>query len=559
MAKKAKKKVMATKTTKKRTTKKPTIIKKQNKRLAIFVILFALIGLITLLISHAETITQNMVVLPRYDTYVQSGAKANTNLNDTNTLLNSSVQGGCNKQITHECVSTVDNRTYIRFDVKTLPAGYHIKSAAMRLWATNSSPVGGIIYSTKNNWNETTLTWNNQPGATSDPLSFNGPAVAGQWLEFKLPTTKIDFGLSNSFVIQNNQQDPAGYDSRETTHAPRLALVLEKDTNNTPPPPPPPPLSGSPCEKTANTKALASFADYARLPGDQEVVVPNGTYKGLGTVTTAHAATGGACKGWLVLKAATQGGVTVDLSGSDTGLTLDGASRIMFVGFKFIKGSIHASGPDLTFWYNDMTFFQKTTDKNSSTERYAEMYSLGYSKARVLYLEGPRTRVYGTDLHNACSTMFTRDNLRDFTFQGSHAYMIGPTMEQGGNISVQCHANAIGSEQNHQYNLQFLDSVFEGRLEMESADATDSDFTVTNSWFTNSDGAGVHTSTSYHGTCHLSNLYGWNNTGQNFLFESGTNCKASDSLHNSAPAAGTTSPDAAWKAANPYESWDNFL
>src|SRR5262249_14662794 len=156
------------------------------------------------------------------------------------------------------------------------------------------------------------------------------------------------------------------------------------------------------CANTATTKTHTSFVDYANEAGDQTVIVPNGTYKGLGTATHSRGATSGPCKGWLVLKAQTQGGVTIDLSGSDTGLTLQ-SGRIMFIGFKFIKGSVHASASDVTFWYDDMSFFQTTHASNSPDARTAEMQSYGYSRPRVVYPEAARTRVLGSELHNACS------------------------------------------------------------------------------------------------------------------------------------------------------------
>src|SRR2546429_195751 len=86
----------------------------------------------------------------------------------------------------------------------------------------------------------------------------------------------------------------------------------------------------------ARSTISVSMAVCVNGPGDQAVTVPSGTYTG-GTVNTAHPATAGPYKGWLVLVAQTRGGVTVDLS--TTNLTLGpSTSRVLFVGFKFVNG-----------------------------------------------------------------------------------------------------------------------------------------------------------------------------------------------------------------------------
>src|SRR5436190_12248317 len=105
----------------------------------------------------------------------------------------------------------------------------------------------------------------------------------------------------------------------------------------------------------AHAGTPSSVTDLASLPGDQVVVVPNGTYKGGGTVNAPHPATSGPYKGWLVLVAETKGGVTVDMSTSN--LTLGPTtSRVLFVGFKFINGMFIIQGDDIAFWYTEHSF-----------------------------------------------------------------------------------------------------------------------------------------------------------------------------------------------------------
>ena len=104
--------------------------------------------------------------------------------------------------------------------------------------------------------------------------------------------------------------------------------------------------AGPPAHAAApNAKSIVSFIN---LSGGQEVIVPNGVYTG-GTVAAPHA-------DWLVLRAATPGGVVVDLR--DTGLKLnDGTSNVVFVGFTFVNGTVQLAGVhDVHFWYCDFSF-----------------------------------------------------------------------------------------------------------------------------------------------------------------------------------------------------------
>jgi hypothetical protein len=98
----------------------------------------------------------------------------------------------------------------------------------------------------------------------------------------------------------------------------------------------------------AGATARPSIIPFVAGPGGREVVVPNGTYVG-GAIRAPH-------DGWLVLRAESPGGVTVDLS--ETGLSLDdGTSRVIFVGFRFVNGSVRMAGvQDIHFWYCDFSF-----------------------------------------------------------------------------------------------------------------------------------------------------------------------------------------------------------
>ncbi len=102
------------------------------------------------------------------------------------------------------------------------------------------------------------------------------------------------------------------------------------------------------------------ISKYLTLPGDQIVVIPNGTYSA-GTdpvkkdlsVKAPHPATNGQYGGWLILVAEDPYQVVVDLY--NTGLTLESPSaRILFVGMSFINGTLTMNSIDnINFWYTN--------------------------------------------------------------------------------------------------------------------------------------------------------------------------------------------------------------
>ena len=152
--------------------------------------------------------------------------------------------------------------------------------------------------------------------------------------------------------------------------------------------------------------ASSSITEYISRAGDQVVTVPNGTYSG-GTVTAPHAATSGPYKGWLVLVAQSRGGVVVDLTYDH--LTLEaGTSRVLFVGFKFINGTVTVRADDVAFWYTEHTF---------PIEEWNRQYqAAGGNKNALLSMENPlpktiwigessnrtvlRTQIVGSDIHD---------------------------------------------------------------------------------------------------------------------------------------------------------------
>jgi hypothetical protein len=154
---------------------------------------------------------------------------------------------------------------------------------------------------------------------------------------------------------------------------------------------------------------VASIVPYLSMAGDQTIIVPNGTYTG-GSVSSSstpgivHAATNGANKGFLVLVAETQGGVTIvpENTAVDTQsvLTITGAERILFVGFKHDGIVCNLFGTKyLWWWYGDFRY------RGQDHPLYPSGANYGYSPTTfILGLgatgRGEHNRWYGCQFHD---------------------------------------------------------------------------------------------------------------------------------------------------------------
>lgn len=503
------------------------------KRAALFVALFIVAGLVTLIISLAATTTRTVVYTSNADATIRSGPKASENYGSTTYLRTSTVNGPCGALVVTNCNKDYDIRSLIRFYVGAFPTGYKLKTATLRMYVNDNSPVGGIIYGTGNGWSEASVTWNTQP-PLGTVLGYNGPANIGQWLGFPLNKDKISPSSNNSFILTSNNQNVAGFDSRETTHPPQLVLVFEKvDTTTTTPPPPPP---SSDCSGTANVKSLSSLAAYAQLPGNQVVVVPNGTYAGGGAVTTAHTNTSGVCKGWLVLKAAERGRAVIDLSRG--GFTLNQpASRIAFVGFKFINGGVDVNTSHMIFYYTD-----HSANPSHSSAVLDGLY-LNDDSADNIHL-------YGSDVRDACDGI----DLSGASNVSLTGVVVKDMYDADGDGSS-CHADNLDDVQGKLDRLSVNQSWIKGRIEVEARKGNVS-LAFSNSWVSNSRGAGMALfEDGYNITGSLTNVRFFDNNGSDLI--GGSNLSQSGVVFASPGTA--TDPATNWRSSNPYESWQNVL
>jgi hypothetical protein len=158
-----------------------------------------------------------------------------------------------------------------------------------------------------------------------------------------------------------------------------------------------------------------SILQYLGGDGDRVVVVPDGRYSG-GEITLDRQETGGDFAGWLVLVAATRGGVVIDqtpegqqhdgLDGAGP-LVLEGDVRTVFVGFAFENGPLMIEGDRVRLWYTDHTFPIEEWARQSNWP--SQGLNVGTNPHQPFYttaetiLVGPNTagiEIMGADIHD---------------------------------------------------------------------------------------------------------------------------------------------------------------
>jgi hypothetical protein len=277
------------------------------------------------------------------------------------------------------------------------------------------------------------------------------------------------------------------------------------------------------------------------MPGDQVVVVPNGTYRG-GEANTAHPATSGPYKGWLVLVAQSPRGAVIDMR--DAPLTLgSNASRVLFVGFKFVNGSIDAEGSHLWFWHTEHTFPQGAW--NRGVHRSPDAVHAYSSSAYDI-------RFYGSDVYNVCDG-FDISNSNTVVLQGVHiwdTYGVGDA----------CHDDAIDGVQGNSSNLTVLDSWIQGRVMLEDDKGALVGMLFQNVWVSDSPSAGFTFSAGGAGISgERRNIYSWGHNNGKDLIAFGRANVLDSNVRATPPPGGAPSPHEQWRWSHSYGAWAEAL
>jgi hypothetical protein len=146
----------------------------------------------------------------------------------------SSNYGGDSVLITSDYSSTAIQRSYLLFDLSNL-AGQTITGASLQFTPTLSRVVDKQIkIASSASWTESTITWDNQPGASSAIVgSISQSLTAGTTATITLNTTTINAysGTLLSLVIDNyNPNNTLEYGSKESVTGPRLVLTTSSTT-----------------------------------------------------------------------------------------------------------------------------------------------------------------------------------------------------------------------------------------------------------------------------------------------------------------------------------------
>ena len=135
--------------------------------------------------------------------------------------------------------------SYVRFNVPSLPTSVEVSAATLRVYATKGSncPLGvEVLRAANETWGETTITWNNQPGATGAVIASSSWTAAG-YIDFDV-TSAVTGAGPVSFVLRQaagcdltsdalNSRSDVLRSRQASTNQPQL--VLETDA---PPPAP---------------------------------------------------------------------------------------------------------------------------------------------------------------------------------------------------------------------------------------------------------------------------------------------------------------------------------
>ena len=364
----------------------------------------------------------------------------------------------------------------------------------------------------------------------------------------------------------------------------------------------------------AGAGAVPTITDYISKSGDQVVTVPNGIYTG-GTVTAAHPETAGPYKGWLVLVAQSPRGVVVDMT-KDPLIIDNGSSRVLFVGFKFINGTMSIRGDDIAFWYTEHSFpieewnrqFQAAGGNEDALNKMANPLPkaiwIGESVSGRSLM---RTQIIGADVHDVGDDGIYVDKSMNGVVQGTRIWNVEEKNYDPGynpwnpNIKDLIHNDGLQIP-GAVYGFTMADSYVGQTITVGGDNAPAKGLTWRNLWLSRADGVGMllYTQNGYQVTGSMQNIRSWSEGYKQNPYDSGWDqlrvdiandkqatwpsslndpnlqvTSAGDNYNQQAPSGVTMSggrmndqsqaldnpqnPANVWRAAHPYNSWPNLL
>ena len=152
-----------------------------------------------------------MTILPDADSYVASGAAADTNYGTQNTFRvdSSPVLEGL-----------------VKFTVSGVQGG--ITSAILRLNVKQGTSLGPNIYAADSNWSESTVTWNTRPARLGGVRATVGAVSSGTTVDINV-TSIVGGNGTFTFDLEGRTADAAHFTSREGSASLRPRLIITSD------------------------------------------------------------------------------------------------------------------------------------------------------------------------------------------------------------------------------------------------------------------------------------------------------------------------------------------
>ena len=110
--------------------------------------------------------------------------------------------------------------SYLRFDLSGLGS---VLSAKLRLFYSDGSNIGGLIFPTSSGWSESQISWSNKPAATGAQVATLGNVATGAWAEVDVTSAVTGSGLV-SFLMTSSSSNSALFSSREGANPPQLIV-----------------------------------------------------------------------------------------------------------------------------------------------------------------------------------------------------------------------------------------------------------------------------------------------------------------------------------------------
>jgi len=116
-------------------------------------------------------------------------------------------------------------QSFLQFDLSNI-TGRDVEDVTLRLYQTNSSPLGGRVFSiTSTSWDES-ITWNTRPAIDGPQLGSFGAVSTGVWYEADLGQLALSDGLM-SLAMDSTNTDGAQWSSWQSLYPPQLIVEVE--------------------------------------------------------------------------------------------------------------------------------------------------------------------------------------------------------------------------------------------------------------------------------------------------------------------------------------------